>query len=126
MSVEPDPGREAPPRAGALLARAENGDVRAGRRLASVAAALRTAEEDRLDDRTRAALGALIESLFGTIRAAIVQQAMPTLIADGHVDIVDTLSAPPHDAPPGDGGLAAIVLAHPACLAHIHGRLRQG
>src|SRR3546814_18443317 len=73
MSVEPDPGREAPPRAGALLARAENGDVRAGRRLASVAAALRTAEEDRLDERTRAALGALIESLFGTSRAAIVQ-----------------------------------------------------
>src|SRR3546814_8291137 len=94
MSVEPDPGREAPPRAGALLARAENGDVRAGRRLASVAAALRTAEEDRLDDRTRAALGALIESLFGTIRAAIVQQAMRTLTAHGHVYIVYLLPAP--------------------------------
>src|SRR3546814_12121022 len=50
---------------------------------------------------------------------------MRTLIADGHVDIVDILSAPRHDDHPGDGGLAAIVLDDPAVLREIDGRIRQ-
>src|SRR3546814_20994285 len=50
---------------------------------------------------------------------------MRTLIADGHLDIVDILSTPRHDDHPGDGGLAAIVLDDPAVLREIDGRIRQ-
>ncbi|HVI98757.1 MAG TPA: DUF2336 domain-containing protein [Sphingomonas sp.] len=79
------------------------------------------ADEDRLDDRTRAAFGALIESLFGTIRSEVAGHAARTLAAGGHEMIAEALLTTQRD----DKRLAAILLADHSVLRELDGRVRQ-
>ncbi len=121
MSVDTDPGRELSPSAGALIARAARDGARADRRLQTIAADLAAQDRDRLDDRTRAAFGALMTSLIETIGNEIAQHAARTLRSDGGDDLADALLA----AAPDDRRLIACLIEDKAVLREIDGRVRQ-
>jgi hypothetical protein len=119
MSVDTDPGRE-PASVGALIARAAHADARAERRLTAIAADLRADDADRLDDRTRAAFSALLDSLIETVRNEMAQHAARALRSAGDEAVAGALL----DA--DDNRLvAARLLGDPAFVRELDGRVRQ-
>ncbi|MCM8730164.1 DUF2336 domain-containing protein [Hephaestia sp. GCM10023244] len=82
---------------------------------------MRAHDDDRLDDRTRAAFGLLLVSLIGTIRGELVAQTVPMLRAGGEAALADILRTERGH----DHRLSTIVLADPVVLRELDGRVRQ-
>ncbi|HEU4960085.1 MAG TPA: DUF2336 domain-containing protein [Sphingomonas sp.] len=79
--------------AGALLARAAAAERRAGRRLGTIALDLAAADEDRLDDETRATMRAMLSRLIGAVAADLGHYARRQLppAAEDRETLVDRL-----------------------------------
>ncbi|MES2338668.1 MAG: DUF2336 domain-containing protein [Pseudomonadota bacterium] len=76
----------------ALLARAAGADARARATLATAIEDAFLSPDGRLDDATRAALGALIAAMAGTIEGELTEHAVRLLATRGEGDLADLLA----------------------------------
>lgn len=106
-----------------LLARAASADLRADRRLSAAIDDFFRLDDGRLDDRVRAALTRMLESLVGAIEVAIRAHAARLLAARGLVALAGAVG----DAAPValDRLLAAGLMRDSEVMHELIGRVRQ-
>lgn len=106
----------------ALLARTAAADLAAHRALGTALADFALPEEDRLDERTRAALTRLLRAVIATVEGEVGGHAARLLRAQGEAALADTLEA--------QGGVAGTLyesglLHDPALIGELIARVRQ-
>lgn len=106
----------------ALLARAAAADAVAHRALGAAIADFALSDDDRLDERTRAALARLVRALIATIEAEVGSHAARLLRAQGEAALADALAAQDGVA---ETLHAAGLLRDPALMGELIARVRQ-